>query len=162
VDTGVLAAIVSAVIVGPLTALVGYGLARRQHRAPDLPESSEVSFVRIASPRDKAQVDDHFKVAGTYRSKPRAQVRTLILTDSGYWPQGVASFESGSERVWRADANFHGDPGSKGVLMVVLMGPDGQLLTNHYDKVGRLGQAWVALDALPTDSTVLDRIDVHR
>jgi hypothetical protein len=161
-DTGVLAAVVSALIVGPLTAVTGYALARRQQRSGDLQESSSATAIRIDSPRKGDQVNESFKVIGSYRSKPRAQVRVLLLTYSGYWPQGVVSFESGSDRVWRADANLQGDPGTLGTVMVVLLGPDGQLLTDHYDKVARQNQAWVAIDALPTDSIVLDRIDVHR
>jgi hypothetical protein len=121
--------------------------------------------LKIISPSDGEKADSWFRVSGTYKIKPamsHLQIFTTTHNGSGYWPQEVATFDE-SKNAWSAGVNIGGIPvGNPVIIIVALVGPEGQALCNYYNKVGQQTQRWTSIDVLTSDISEVDRIVVIR
>jgi hypothetical protein len=121
--------------------------------------------IKVISPSDGEKADLTFIVSGTYKIKPyisHLQLFTTTHYGSGYWPQEVAGFDE-SKNTWHARVNIGGIPIDKPVIIVVaLVGPEGQALCNYYNKVGQQTQRWPSIDVLTSDISEVGRITVIR
>ncbi len=128
-------------------------------------EESLATGIKITSIRDDAKVDRFFTVSGTYKNTPSNKRLQLFVIapkgESGYWPQGVATFDNG-DKTWRAEVHVGGNSGDTATIIAAVVGPEGQALCNYYKKVGDKTQQWPSIDVLTSDISEVDRVKVVR
>jgi hypothetical protein len=158
------------IVVTVITAIVGPIVVYyfTKHKFEDKKMGAEdVAYVgvRITSPHSDDKVDEFFIVSGRYKNKPsKARLQLFVKPEGGmgFYPQGIATYDSNPDKTWRAECHVGGVSGASTILVAALVGPDGQILFDYYKKVGdRLGK-WPSIDNLTSDIEELDRVSVTR
>lgn len=161
---------VTTIIVAVITAVVGpiavYYVTKHkfEDRKIGAEDVADVG-VKITCPHHGDKVDGFFIVSGRYKRKPsRARLQLLVKPDGakGFYPQGVAAFDSNPEKTWRAECWVGGASGASASVVAALVGPDGQILFDYYRKVGESVGKWPSIDNLTSDIEEVDSVSVTR
>jgi hypothetical protein len=161
---------VTTIIVTVITAIIGpiivYYVTKRkfEDKKTGAVGAADVG-VKINYPHHGEKIDGFLIVSGRYKNKPSgARLQLLVKPDGakGFYPQGVAAFDSNLEKTWRAECWVGGDSGTSATIVAALVGPDGQALFDYYKKVGESLGKWPSIDNLTSDIEEVDSVSVTR
>lgn len=152
-------------IVGAVTTLCGILLfltrGSRQLRSQRL--DPERFKIKITYPKPRDIVPRRFDVQGTYEAEPSDSIGVRILELSPktgkYRPGRRIIFEK-DQKIWQAtNCDLGGDPGDERIILVALLGENGQALCDLYDRVGpeakRVGVVKLTNDMVECDRRIL-------
>ena len=117
------------------------------------------------TPGQTVRTDDGWlEVRGTYKTKPEADVVALFVTRQVrdlWWPMRPAvSFEAGNR--WVGRVHLGSAPPSQEVIVLALVGPNGQVLRDYYEKVGARHGDYQPLDRLTDDTVECDSVIITK
>ena len=117
--------------------------------------------IRINSPTNGDQVPSQFIVKGVYDNEPPAgSILLLLKSPSGdFFPQDKVTVDSGA-RAWQGSINLGDYSGNKFVVIVAIMGKNGQALYDYFNKVGTETKRWPAIKELTDDIAECDRVSI--
>ncbi|MBM3130523.1 MAG: hypothetical protein FJ009_18080 [Chloroflexi bacterium] len=123
--------------------------------------SREEYGIKIAAPKNGAQINSHFEMVGTYRKKPsngcNLQVFVVYRENQEYWPaRSTVTFDT-ERKTWHAQVHIGGNPGPRRIVVAVV-GQGGQALWDYYFKVGKETERWPSIHVLTPDTIECDEI----
>jgi hypothetical protein len=115
--------------------------------------------IKIVTPVAGVRVSGHIRVEGSFLRRPPDGSTLMIFNSDGYrhWPQvGHRVLYNDASKTWAGESYVVNDV----TILAMLVRPNGQVLSDYYEKVGRETNRWAGIDRLPEDVLECDRVNV--
>jgi hypothetical protein len=139
-----------------ITGTLSFWRERTRERTATQVLSCDACDIKLVSPAVGEHVKHSFPVSGTYQKLPEG-IAIWVVTVHGnsknrqYWPQARATVDR-QNRTWYSQVNWVGGEKSETKeILVFLVGKEGQVLIDYYDKAGNENQKWPSITKLTSD-----------